>query len=198
MTHHSPPCKAMKGGWRGEWGGVDTEGEEKEQRGKSNIRNIKISIIISDKDIQTASFVETNPVSERVVVFCVCVCVFLLSVSLRLCVCQLPYFHQGWDLSLSTGWRRGRVPILIKSGPIRVSSWLKALESVTLRFNPEAFRRRRRRPGPREPAALLKIQIGCPTSGRVARQGRMWRPLSRFNALPRPPFMESLRIVHYH
>lgn len=193
MTHHSPPCKAMKGGCGGIGG---TEGEEKEQRGKSNIRNIKISVIISDKNIQTASSVETNPVSERVVVFFVCV--FLLSVSPRLCVCQLPYFQQGWDLSLSTGWRRGRVPILIKSGPIRVSSWLKALESVTLRFNPEAFRRRRRRPGPREAAALLKIQIGCPTSGRVARKGRMWRPLPRFNALPRPPFMESLRIVHYH
>lgn len=91
-------------------------------------------------------------------------------------MCQLPYFHQGWDLSFTMGWWRGRVPILIKSGPIRVSSWLRALESVTLRFNPGAFRRRRAAE-PREAAALLKIPIGRPTSGRVAREGRMWRLL---------------------
>lgn len=47
---------------------------------------------------------------------------------------------------------------------------------------------------------LLRVQIGWPTSGRSAPEG-VWRvapPVSRFNALPRPPFMESLRIVHYH
>lgn len=131
-----------------------------------------------------------------------CLCFFFYYVCLCAhacaCVCQLPYFHRGWDLSLRMGWRWGRVPILIKSGPIRVSSWLKALESVTLRFNPEAFRRTQEAAGLSGAAPLLKIQIGRPTSGSVARKGRMWRPLSRFNAPPRPPFMESLRIVHYH
>lgn len=48
----------------------------------------------------------------------------------------------------------GGSPILIKSRPIRVSSWLKALESVTLLFIPKPREAEGRQP--RDTGLLLK------------------------------------------
>lgn len=53
----------------------------------------------------------------------------------------------------------GGSPTLIKSRPISVSSWLKALESVTLLFNPETQRSRRQ--AAERHGVTIKIQIAA-------------------------------------
>lgn len=80
--------------------------------------------------------------------FCVCMCVSsLIFMGLGFI---FPYGRGGW-------WRGS--PILIKSRPIRVSSWLKALESVTLLFNPETQRSRRQ--AAERHGVTIKIQIAA-------------------------------------
>lgn len=128
-----------------------------------------------------------------------CVSAFLSVCVCHICVCTCvsSLIFRG----LGFIFLYGGSPILIKSWPIRVSSWLKALESVTL-LHPETQKSRRQ--AAERHGVTIKIQIaGVPLYIYHSVDGCIYERMDvalsfRFNAPPRPPFMESLKILHYH
>lgn len=124
MTHHSQPAR--------QWG-ENTLDREARHYGKERKRKREVCIIWNyyqhhiraQRALKKIASVNAHIYTESV---CECVSICVYRISVCMCVSSLTFRGLGFIFLY------GGSPILIKSGPIRASAWLKALESVTLVF----------------------------------------------------------------